>query len=617
MTFVRLVHVSDLAVRLCLGVSNLEHVNKRIECTRCVAADVVQTCVEGLGVRSLPLRHILGNLERLFEGGNISPAWLSVRHVVTSLALVVTILLPRVALASTLVGSYNIPTDADNVACDWFGYDYNTMDSGLKALLHSSTTTGGNGTDTNPNFAGYAAFRNSLFSPAVAGDYQWYSRYDGFMFVDAADKARSDIEGAIRWWDEYGNEQGGGSGGGNNSMYPIPSTVTLNGIVGCYTPNYPTLSYEDVQGVNLSYEFTNISDLNASMQSNNLQYYLCYVAYYGTTNGMVFVIYGSENPITLDYNVYTYDRFGDKNREAYKVTISSESNLYYKQIGLAIGQNSVNISSLSNQRTTIDEKYYYNNNTSSGRYHGIFSTYVTGGGGGSAGPTGGPVPPVTPTTPEVDEQPTYNNIYNINGSLNIDNSTTGNTEFELDLSELLDILKTINNNLVSFAEDFHNMWDWWAEEMGVIESDMRKFQDVITTWLQMIYNKISSGASSQPNPVTEPTSWWDWLLGLLNGVIGDLPTQLSAITTAASALRNVFPFSIPWDLGVLLGLFVASPVTPVIDIPLGISASRLTYVHVDCSSWNGVMQTVRSIELVAFAAGLAFKTRELLKVVEV
>lgn len=593
--------------------SILEHVNKRIECARCVAADVVQTCVEGLGVCSLPLRHIFGNLERLFEGGNLYPAGLSVRHVITSLVLVVTILLfPEVANASTLVGSYDIPTDADNVACDWFGYDYNTMDSGLKALLHSSTTTGGAGTDTNPNFAGYAAFRNSLFSPTVAGDYQWYSTYDGFMFVDAADKARADVEGAIRWWNEYGSDSGSGSGDVSISSSMVLSPNFGQAILG---DNY---TWVDADAITVTY---NISTAAMSTLQSYLQLHPYYfvATYVGKNTG-----YGGFNKIYLSDTPIEYSKESNgtyynngKTVDCYRVTVTSATGLY------AVSANTNGYETgTSYIRTTVNTygslPSYTNSSMSIDSYaYCMHSTIADSGGGSGGGGGGGPVPEPEPTVPAPDEKPTYDTNINVNGSINIDNSTSGTTEFELDISELLDILKKINDNLVAFAEDFHNMWDWWAEEMGVIESDMRKFQDVITTWLQMIYNKISSGASSQPNPVTEPTSWWDWLLGLLNGVIGDLPTQLSAITSAASALRNVFPFSIPWDLGVLLGLFVASPVTPVIDIPLGISASRLTYVHVDCSSWNGVMQTVRSIELVAFAAGLAFKTRELLKVVEV
>lgn len=255
-------------------------------------------------------------------------------------------------------------------------------------------------------------------------------------------------------------------------------------------------------------------------------------------------------------------------------------------------------------------------------------------GGGGNQPTEPVYPtPYQPATPEPPTSPPDNNPTNVNIGGNTYNNNTGTTN--ADLTPLLEMLRIINSNIIEFETGFNNyankVQEYLSNIYDMVYGFLQNIQDEIddygrlileelreaNQWLAYIFYSLGQGGGSQPDPVVKPDDWWSWLGNLADGLLGDLPTELTALTGTMQALRSVFPFSLPWDLGVLLGLFVATPVTPVLDIPFGYSANGITYIHVDCSAWNNVMATVRSIELVAFAAGLAFKTRDLLKVVEV
>lgn len=237
-------------------------------------------------------------------------------------------------------------------------------------------------------------------------------------------------------------------------------------------------------------------------------------------------------------------------------------------------------------------------------------------------PTAPTEPTVTPTQPTIVQyQP---------------NDTTTTTA---DLTPILEAIRILNDNLVSgFANmqseietccaNMRDMLGGWYSYLGewasVISGQIAEWNDLIlqelriaNEWFDAIYNKITGGGGSIPDATLDDGGYWDWLDDLAGAVLGNLPEAATELLDAFTGLRGLFPFSIPWDLGALLLLFVSSPVTPVFSLPVPYSASGVSMVTVDLSGWDGVMAAVRSIELVAFAAGLALKTRAMLKNTEV
>lgn len=522
------------------------------------------------------------------------------------LALILAVLVPSRAYASTLVGSYDIPQEADAVACDFLGYDYDTMDSGLKALLHSSTVGGGSGTDSNPNFAGYAAFRDSLYSPALMGDYQWYSRYDGFMFVDAVDKARSDAAGAVRWWEQYGGDDGGSGGeSGLSGSYIYLTNAVGNVRKGEYS--YESTSYQSASGYNVRLLLSQ-TQINY-LENNNLSY-RAYVYNIGNNS--------SRNIALNAYIVVSSDTITENITENsgnpvpyYYLSVTNLSGYYFKNTsyinanGPTVDNDGYVTISMENQSLTGNSSMSVTNATA---YWSMGSS-----GGGSSQPEGGPVPEPTPTQPQVPSGPTFS------PTINIDNGSSGT----VDLSPITERLDVMNQNFIDFAESFHEYWEWWADMMTDLDGQLKRMASDINTWLQMIYNKMRSGNS--PNPVTQPDGWDEWFGKLLDELVDRLldmlPLGAAELLAELARLRAVFPFSIPWDIGLMLGLLRAEPVTPVFDIPFPYAwangAAVQANVHIDLTPWDGVAYGIRRMLFMISALGLALNTKKLFRNVEV
>lgn len=88
--------------------------------------------------------------------------------------------------------------------------------------------------------------------------------------------------------------------------------------------------------------------------------------------------------------------------------------------------------------------------------------------------------------------------------------------------------------------------------------------------------------------------------------------ELAGITGALQELTTKFPFSVPWDIAALLGLLVASPVTPEFDVPqYALTSGGLAQVgtyHIDLEYLDTAWEGVRLIEKIAFGVFLAWQT---------
>lgn len=80
-------------------------------------------------------------------------------------------------------------------------------------------------------------------------------------------------------------------------------------------------------------------------------------------------------------------------------------------------------------------------------------------------------------------------------------------------------------------------------------------------------------------------------------------------------LRNFFPFCIPWDIYDMLSAFVTTPATPefTFQFPTGVINHQIQWTECtfDLHAWDGVAQGLRTLELIAFAVGLALMTRNI------
>lgn len=88
------------------------------------------------------------------------------------------------------------------------------------------------------------------------------------------------------------------------------------------------------------------------------------------------------------------------------------------------------------------------------------------------------------------------------------------------------------------------------------------------------------------------------------------PTNPNAF---ALDLSKFFPFCIPFDLYDFFSCLNADPVAPVIEWQIPLPGGSAYPIKLDLSVFDPVARILRTLELLAFCVGLAFKTRDLIR----
>lgn len=175
-----------------------------------------------------------------------------------------------------------------------------------------------------------------------------------------------------------------------------------------------------------------------------------------------------------------------------------------------------------------------------------------------------------------------------------------------------------------YARLIHDQLGWQAEYLvSALRVEFDRLSTIlddsvtrpINTWLRMIYGKMGGNGGAKPSPTTEPDSWLDWLHSVIDALLDMLDALVPSFGGALEQLKDIFPFSIPWDIAFCLGLLAQEPQTPVFDVPYpyGYRSGALVYasVRVDFTPWNGVALIIRRIMTVLFAYMLAWATPRL------
>ena len=259
--------------------------------------------------------------------------------------------------------------------------------------------------------------------------------------------------------------------------------------------------------------------------------------------------------------------------------------------------------------------------------HAPYCYWFGGGGSGGGGGSIEPVYPVrpTPTTPET---PTIT----VNPPTVIEHPVNQTTTTTVDLQPILDAIRLLNENLTASidglvtalencCENMRALLDGWAQYFGEWWESIWQELLTVNRWLEGIYYKTGGGTSSKPDYTAQPDDTLTWLDELLARLFESLPDGLQDILTTLAELRGVFPFSIPWDIGIMLGLFAADPVAPVFDLPYPYAyadgAAVYATLHVDLSGWEPAAYLCRRGLFIVFGGWLAFNTKRLLGLVEV
>lgn len=395
---------------------------------------------------------------------------------------------------------------------------------------------------------------------------------------------------------------------------------------------------------------SNLSGVTAlAIPTNSYNAILSWQAQNAPSNPIQAMVAGATAALTcMTCNVDWYEHYEPMNRYYCKVYYSTESSTasyihcygsYTVSDGVVYLNQGTTTNSL-NMNQTYQNMHYLVDGTQYIYYRNLNATGDGGGGGSDT-----PVWPVNPE-PDVPSPPTTpdNVTYVVNEGDTVTHVTNNNTTTTVDLTPILEAIRTVNSNIISYGDAINADFDtlsnniagyfdtftgYFGDWMDTISGQLQTWNEQflieirnVESWLESIFYKAGGGNSpSEPDISVDDGSWWDWLSGILETLLGDLPSAVTELSGTFDGLHTLFPFSIPWDLAAMLALFVSEPVTPVFDIPMPYGyangAALVASVHVDLSQWDGVMSAVRSVELVAFAAGLALKTRQLLSNVEV
>lgn len=547
-------------------------------------------------------------------------------------------------ISFTYVGTYSLVTseERDQAAClALLGESYNTMDSGLKSRLFNSTTDGGVGTDTNPNFPDYAFYRDNLVGYYFpGGNYRWYSKLDGFSYSWAFSKAQKDLEAAIRWWDAYGDTVDAPPDGyeGNNFYVLIRQSLSRNEVI-TFPDNY-SVTVNDGQLYSYNNKFGDATNTTWDVVQGNFYWTKANTIYVNTSTGNA--IYWSATQLNVVSGNTTVSDVVTPVSTDVKNTYGCPDGYYrrFKTTGRTY-----------NKLVTTCTNVFIDKQP---------ATAIPGGGGGCGGGGGGAIPapdPVNPPdpepiTPEPEPEPVdpgdgwttiVNNVYNVTQTLVdlqpvIDAIAIANQSIQQtnrSINTLNDNLETAFQALLGQVDAWGNWWSdtwssytsWlgeWYSTFGQIFEGLRNDLDGnandITVWLNMIYNRIGARRTTEPDPSVDDDGWLDWwqeiLARLFEAMTDDMQEFVHDVLDGFSALRELFPFSIPWDLGIFLGLLQSDPVTPVFDLPLpyGYENGSVIYssIHVDCTPWNNIAQVIRQINFTLFAFWLAWNTKSLL-----
>lgn len=226
---------------------------------------------------------------------------------------------------------------------------------------------------------------------------------------------------------------------------------------------------------------------------------------------------------------------------------------------------------------------------------------------------------------EIDSQPDSGDSGNTGGGSGGDSGNTGggsggdsgntgggesNTWLEKIYNRLGDILEKIGtvtgvDTLVSLvqqiADDVHKLKNGEA-----IAPDMSVTNGLLSDIVASLKTLIGVSAAGDISDLLADT-----VGDKISDYIGNVK---NAATEMTDALQEVFPFSIPWDLMAIFGLFSAESKAPVFDIPIVVPSLGINETfHIDFSDFEYISVICRTMLGISFAVGLMWITIELTK----
>lgn len=227
-----------------------------------------------------------------------------------------------------------------------------------------------------------------------------------------------------------------------------------------------------------------------------------------------------------------------------------------------------------------------------------YAYYIGPFSGSSSGGSSDPVPsPGIPETPT----PSAPVVNNINApTYNTNNYTTIN-QTDVDLQPVIDAISVLDDNMQLGFDGLYNMiYDWF----NAIKQTMEEWRDNLFSYMATLYADTAE--------YLETIIWILYNLEIQVDTpyvpVPDVDTININYNNSVDRLSTKFPFSIPWDIKLILVLLEQPPQAPEFDLPVVMSDYT---VHIDLSPFEPMAEISRFFSLLFFTAGLMMNTKKL------
>lgn len=339
----------------------------------------------------------------------------------------------------------------------------------------------------------------------------------------------------------------------------------------------------------LSCTSTQLTTLNSRVQNKySIMIYYRYAdtATTGATTSRGLLI-TSISPISV-----TYTQVGSSNYTNYQLSVTSSGSLSYYRW------------SPSNTTTNNWDMYTAPVDTLSGSaaqqsFQYVRALYSSRNIGDSSG-TGSdePVPsPGAPSKPQPQQpiittvnSPTYNNV-----------TYQTISQTDVDLQPIIDALAVHDENMQDAWNAYSILFDDW---MNTLKAVIENWEQVWLDWTNTLYQDLQyylDGITYVLYEILQTLQMQPYI---------DVPTPETITINYDGAVDNLktrFPFSIPWDIKLILELLDQPPTAPEFDFPVLLTEYT---VHIDLSPLEPMAEILRFMSDLFFLAGLLMVTRK-------
>lgn len=180
-------------------------------------------------------------------------------------------------------------------------------------------------------------------------------------------------------------------------------------------------------------------------------------------------------------------------------------------------------------------------------------------------------------------------------------------------SAVVDLCNQIDDSIYDLEQYMKSLAQWLAAQFDFSVSGGAWDDSTVVSWLKKIYWELQGRTKRNPSEpdVDNDLEWWQKLLQIITDKLGALVTDfVGDVGDFLNAVKNRFPFSVPWDIAAYLAYLGAAPQTPhfTFVIPAISGWWSEWEIEIDLTVFDSVAAVCRHMILILWAFCLILKT---------